>query len=162
VTETTRVRVCVQTGELEVQGTEKFVAEYGDAIAALLDRMATTPVPVALVGNGNGKPSEPSVTASGGTMDLLSFPEALHGLPKNATGSDQILLAGSFAARSNPEKTFATSDASALLVEQGIKLSNPSQALKNNLAGKKVFKVGSRYRVSKTGEDHLKNLNPRL
>jgi hypothetical protein len=77
-------------------------------------------------------------------------------LAKNASQSDKILLAGSFAAQGTGDKTFSTSEASALLVEQGIKLSNPSQSLKNNLAAKRVFKQGNRFRVSKIGEDHLK------
>jgi len=45
-----------------------------------------------------------------------------------------------------------------LLIEQGVKLSNASQSLKNNVTAKRAFKVGSRYKVAKSGVDYLKTL----
>jgi hypothetical protein len=86
------------------------------------------------------------------------FGEVLHSLPNSATGPDRMLLAGSYAQLASADNTFSTGEANQLLLGQGVKLSNPSQALKNAIAAKRVFKVGKRYRVSKSGEEHLKSL----
>ena len=56
------------------------------------------------------------------------------------------------------ERTFATAEASKLLVEQGIKVSNPSQSLKNNMDGKKLFRVGNRFKISREGQDRVNDL----
>ena len=74
------------------------------------------------------------------------------------TGTDQILVAGHYAAMNNAQQTFVTAEANKLLVEQSIKLANPSQSLKNNLNSKKVFKVGSRFKLSRDGIDRVNEL----
>jgi hypothetical protein len=45
-----------------------------------------------------------------------------------------------------------------MLIEQGIKLSNPSQSMADNLKAKRVFKVGKNWKISKSGEDYLRTL----
>jgi hypothetical protein len=69
-----------------------------------------------------------------------------------------MLVAGWYVQQASADKTFSTGDANQLLLGQGIKLSNPSQSLKNAIGAKRVFKVGKGYKVSKTGEEHLKTL----
>jgi hypothetical protein len=44
------------------------------------------------------------------------------------------------------------------LTEQGVKVGNPSQCVKQNLLAKRVFKHQGRYRVSQIGLDHLRQL----
>jgi hypothetical protein len=147
-----RIRISLQAGELEVEGSETFIAQYQDVLDALIDRVRTSkPGPAQTDPAG-------TTTSTGASAAKGDFPEALHGLPSGASGSDQILVAGYFASLGIPDSTFATGDANKLLLEQGIKLSNPSQSLRNNLTAKRVFKVGNRFRISKTGEDHLKTL----
>src|SRR5690606_25956716 len=46
----------------------------------------------------------------------------------------------------------------AQLVEQGIKLTNASQCVKNLQTAKRIFKVSGGFRISKDGEAHLKTL----
>ena len=71
------------------------------------------------------------------------------------SGTDQILLAGHYAAKVSSDGTFSTNDAHKLLIEQGVKLSNASQSMKNNLTAKRAFKVGGRFKIAKTGIDYL-------
>ena len=52
----------------------------------------------------------------------------------------------------------ATGEANTLLTDQGIKVGNPSQCVKQNLVAKRVFKHQRRYRVSQTGLDQLRQL----
>lgn len=146
-----RVRLCLQTGEFEVEGSEAFVGKYQSVIDALTQKIRE---------EGPAAPiAAPQTLGGGGTpnTELGEFPEALHSL-KAPSGTDQILVAGKFAAAKSSDGTFATSDASALLIEQGVKLSNPAQSMTNNLKAKRVFKVGKNWKISKTGEDHLKGL----
>ena len=85
------------------------------------------------------------------------FGEVLHTL-SSKSGTDQILLAGHYVAKSSADGTFSTVDAHKLLIEQGVKLSNASQSMKNNTSAKRAFKVGNRFKVAKSGLDHLKTL----
>jgi hypothetical protein len=154
-----RIRIALAAGELEVEGTTEFVAGYDDAIRGMLTRLRDRQVPSA--GQGNSATPETSGAGPVSTSESREerqFGEVVHALPKGASGTDQILLAGYFASRSNSESTFSTAEANRLLVEQGIKLANASQSLKNNMSAKRVFKVGNRFRVSRTGEQHVQSL----
>jgi hypothetical protein len=145
-----RIRVCLSSGEFEVEGDEQFIDRYKATVGVMLEHLAS--------GNARG-PKQPELNSSErDSQSPESFGQILHRLPKSATGTDQVLLAGQYAQTSSADNTFATAEANRLLVEQGIKLANPSQSLKNNLTAKRVFKVGKRYRVAKDGEEHLASL----
>jgi hypothetical protein len=148
-----RLRVCLQTGELEVEGSESFVSSYADEFRALIAKLAATKV----VSTPGPLKDQRLAVASAASADAQEFPELLHQM-SSSSGTDQILLAGAFAGRGREDGTFATSEANALLVEQGVKLANASQSMANNLKAKRVFKVGKNWKVSKTGQDYLKGL----
>lgn len=156
VAEQARVRISLSASELEVEGAEEFVAQYAQSIKILISRLenqpiqSPTPVQAAPAGASPGRADAPT--------EQREFGEVLHSLPSNATGADRILVAGWFAQKSGADNTFSTGEANQLLLGQGIKLSNASQALKGAISAKRVFKVGSRYRVSRTGEEHLRSL----
>ena len=154
-----RVRVSLTTGELEIEGSESFVSQYADSIGSVLKRLLedgpSVPLPAAVpvitpVAAGSG----PAPTVSTGDEP---FGQVLHSLTSKS-GTDQILLAGYYAAKSTSDGTFSTNDAHKLLIEQGVKLSNASQSMKNNLASKRAFKVGSRFKIAKTGIEYLNTL----
>jgi hypothetical protein len=159
MSEHARIRVSLSAGELEVEGPDAFFAKYSDSIDAMLSRLKTQPVS-AESAPALGSHAAPSTAVNSAGAELPEFGEVLHGLPSNASGPDRVLVAGWYVQQENSESTFSTGEANQLLMGQGVKLSNPSQALKNAIAAKRVFKVGSRYRVSKSGEDHLKTLLP--
>ena len=69
-----------------------------------------------------------------------------------------MLVAGYFAQQRGADNGFATGEANTLLTEQGVKVGNPSQCVKQNLLAKRVFKHQGRYRVSQIGLDHLRQL----
>ena len=74
-----------------------------------------------------------------------------------ATDVDRMLVAGYFAQQSGADNGFATGD-NHLPTEQGVKVGNPSQCVKQNLLAKRVFKHQGRYRVSQIGLDYLRQL----
>jgi hypothetical protein len=149
-----KIRISLGMGELEVEGSSDFVAGYEENIRGMLARLESQSVKPASAASGGGAARAASAAAS----ELGEFGEVFHLLPKTASGSDQILVAGYFVASKSSDQTFSTNEANKLLIEQGIKLSNPSQSLRNALTAKRVFKVGSRFRVSNTGEQYVLNL----
>ncbi len=149
-----RVRISLASGELEVEGSLDFVDRYETSIKAMLRRLEDHPSPVRAQKERGG--AGPRV---GGDTDKRDFGEILHGLPKHATGADQILVAGWFVQKSSADSSFTTGDANKLLIGQGVKLSNAAQAMRGNLTAKRVFKVaGNRWRISKQGDEQLKTL----
>ncbi|MEO5535261.1 MAG: hypothetical protein ABIR17_09040 [Pseudolysinimonas sp.] len=108
------------------------------------------------------QPSTSSTSAPGSVaqnaLESADFGELMIGLPNSVTGTDQMLVAGLFAQRQSADNTFTTKDASSLLLEQGYKVGNPSQSMTNNLKAKRVFKVGTSYRVSRAGIDYVTQL----
>lgn len=154
------IRISLTAGEVEIRGSEDFVAKYDDVLDELLSKFRDAPVTTVIA--QPGLPNASSVGGGGGSgagnKELPAFGEALNALPKDASGTDQILLAGFYAQLKSADSTFATADASKLLVEQGLKLSNPTQSLNNNQSAKRVFKVGKKWKIAKAGEDHLKAL----
>lgn len=146
-----RIRVSLSAGELEVEGSDEFISKYGDSIDIVLQRLQEGKTLPALDGNSSaGQTSNPKKPGE--------FGEALQAFSSSANDTDRMLLAGSFAQASSSDNAFVTGEAAKLLIEQGIKPGNPSQCMTNNLKAKRVFKVGSKYRVSKQGEDHLRTL----
>jgi hypothetical protein len=154
-----RVRVNLTQGEVEIEGSEAFVERYLDQFEALLAHVQGRPpetvetepsLQLAGTGGTSGNGVEKSLPAS--------FGEWLELVPRGATDVDRILIAGYFAQRRSGDQSFGTGEANTLLTDQGIKLGNPSQCVKQNLVAKRVFRHQRRYRVSQTGVDHIRPL----
>lgn len=157
-----RVRISLSTGELEIEGSSEFVASYDGAIKDMLERLANERVPAAsMSGAQTGSAANESQVGgvshqgAGPRSDRREFGEVLHELPNNATGTDQILVAAWYAGGDEP---VGTGDAHKLLIEQGVKLSNAAQCMRQNANAKRVFKSGNKWRISKSGKDYLKSL----
>ena len=151
-----KIQISLGSSELALEGSEDFLNEYQEAIRAMLEELTDSL-------SGGVRQSEESgldIDTAGRESDLmdLEFGQALQLLPRTATGSDQILLAAKFAQHGNDENTFSTREANSLLEMHGIKLSNASQAVKNNIKAKRVFRAGDHFRISRNGEEHLQGL----
>ena len=146
-----KLRINLAQREFEVEGSENFVRAYAERLDQLLGWLtqqtaaaAGSPPPVRPDGDG---------LAAAGT-----FGELLQLLPRTATDVDRMLVAGYFAQQGGADNGFATGEANHLLTEQGVKVGNPSQCVKQNLVAKRVFKHQGRYRVSQIGLDYLRQL----
>jgi hypothetical protein len=152
--ERTRLRINLAQREFEVEGSEAFVRTYASHFETLLKRFdgeeeaVPEPAPPPLL---QGIPVDGSPTHR-------SFGELLHHLPRAASDVDRILVAGHFVQARSNDRSFSTGEANALLTEQGVKVGNPSQCVKQNVVAKRVFKHQGRYRVSQTGDDHLRQI----
>lgn len=150
-----RLKINLSQGEFEVEGSEAFVNRYVERIDALFAQFQ------------NGEAAErPAVvvtaTKTNGEIAKIDPPENigewLEHMPRSATDVDRMLLAGYFAQRRSGDQSFGTGEANTLLTDQGIKVGNPSQCVKQNLVAKRVFRHQRRYRVSQTGLDQLRQL----
>ena len=149
-----RLRINLSQREFEVEGSEAFVEGYAQRFDAWLGRLdnsveAPPAAPAHRVGRAPARPVGPGAE---------SFGELLLRLPRAASDVDRILTAGYFAHQRSADRSFSTGEANALLTEQGVKVGNPSQSVRQNLAAKRVFKHLGRYRVSQTGLDYLRQM----
>lgn len=157
-----RLRINLGQREVEVEGGEAFVREWAPRFESLLELLAAEPDPT---------PAQPTAAAppparpgrdgdgNGGAGAFGPFGEYLLRLPSTATDVDRMLAAGFHVQQTAPDDTFTTADANRRLTEQGIKLGNPSQCVKQSVLAKRVFMVlRSRYRVSQIGRAHLRQL----
>lgn len=147
-----RLKINLTQQEFEVEGSEAFVSRYVERIDALFARLQdgqppSRPTPASRA------PVEP---AKVGTPDNVG--EWLEHLPRSATDVDRMLVAGYFAQQRSGDQSFGTGETNTLLTDQGIKVGNPSQCVKQNLVAKRVFRHQRRYRVSQTGLDYLRQL----
>jgi hypothetical protein len=149
-----KLRVNLAQGEFEVAGSESFVREYAERIEALLERLAGTTTPIA------APAPEPNHGHRDQDADSLGeFGAFIQRLPSTATEVDTMLAAGYFSQATSSDDTFATAEANKRLLEQGIKLGNPSQCVRQSLVAKRVFLVArGRFRVSQHGRVHLRQL----
>jgi hypothetical protein len=146
-----RLRINLAQREFEVEGSESFVRTYAEQLDQLLARLTEQPV-TAPRARGPASPDDEALPDTG------TFGELLQRLPRTATDVDRMLVAGHFAQQRGADNGFATGEANTLLTEQGVKVGNPSQCVKQNLLAKRVFKHQGRYRVSQIGLDHLRQL----
>jgi hypothetical protein len=146
-----RLRINLAARELEVEGSEAFVRSYAERFERLIEQLTAGRL---------DPPARPPATANGSTDEAepQSFGELMHQMPRTASDVDRMLLAGLYAQGRNREQAFTTGEASGLLADQGIKIGNPSQSLRQNLNAKRVFKHQGRYRVSQIGLEHLKKI----
>ena len=167
----TRLKINLSQGEFEIEGSEAFVERYAERIDSLfanledarnIDHTATGVGTTANSGNVSSTTSAPNASPANGTAKDGHAPEHLgewlEHMPRSATDVDRLLLAGYYAQLRSADQCFGTGEANALLTDQGIKVGNPSQCVKQNLVAKRVFKHHRRYRVSQTGLDQLRQL----
>ena len=157
----TRLKINLSQGEFEVEGSEAFVERYAERIDALFAGLANGKNDAATLSAANQAPTldaspANAMTRNGGAPAHIG--EWLEHMPRSATDVDRMLLAGYFAQLRSGDQSFGTGEANTLLTDQGIKVGNPSQCIKQNLVAKRVFKHHRRYRVSQTGLDQLRQL----
>lgn len=171
-----RVKIVLNSGEFEIEGSEDFVNSYADTITSLSEVLKR---PVTAVGEAEGKesnlssgkqfaifepdaPAPPESVSPTPTPALASpdsFGELYYKVPKSTSKTDIVLLASYFVQSHNGEGTFTTREVNKLLRDHGIDLTNPAHFNKLNQDYKKVFKMRQgQYKVSEEGVEHLRGI----
>ena len=158
MSERSRVRINLAQSEIEVEGSEAFIAGFRPQLDALLERVAAGEVALRELPTAPPTASPASPVAPPG-LELPPFGEFLHFLPQSATEVDRMLAAGFYLQQLASDDSFATGDANKRLAEHGIKIGNASQCVRQSLAARRVFAVArGRFRVSQQGRAYLRQL----
>jgi len=156
------VRINLEKREFEVRGDAKYIeqrfGQYIDEyIGIIKDQQREEPT--------RGQQAKETATSSDAVTEAPAsqipetFGEYLNKFPKGISNVDKLLIASYFVQSHSKDKSFTVMEASNLLLEQGIKLSNASAFNNSSLSSKRVFKVtGKNFRVSESGVEHIKNL----
>ncbi len=168
-----RVKITLNTGEFEVEGSEDFVNSYSEEIKSflsLLEKSTARPVQEASAPRSmmatqgdlfDAAPAQPTTRQDSNVAfnDMESFGEFYHRRPKNVSKTDIVLMASYYIQTKNEEGVFTTREVTKLLKDHGLDLSNPAHFIKLNQEYKKVFKMRQgQYKVSEEGVNHLKSI----
>lgn len=157
-----KIRINLSLREFEIEGSEDFINSHTKKIESFLEILKTSPAPVQQIVQQTPPKNNlhnPTPKANMDSSMPETFGEYFHGFPKSIKDGDKLLAAGYFAQSVSDDASFATSDATALLLEQGIKLSNPAVFIKNNIDVKRLIKLGkNKFKISADGVDHLQQI----
>jgi hypothetical protein len=172
VTENSRVKICINTGEFEFEGSEAFVKSQLSALPDMLEKLFSY-----LPGKVSTIPQAQKFTEDSAHVkvpltpktenDALNIPDSFgewhNKFPKKIQQVDLVLLTGYYQQKKSDGNAFETGEITSLLKEQGIKVSNPAVFLKLLQQSKLAIiieKRGSlnRFRISPDGESHVKEL----
>jgi hypothetical protein len=161
-----RVRVNLNNREFEVEGEQAIVFKnFGDLLQDYLNAIKKE-------ATSNGVESKIRRHEKGTTLNNVeegnktdpqilpeNFGEFFHAFPKGISNVDKLLAACFFVQKHSENKTFTVKEANDLLVQQGVKLSNPNAFNKANISTKRIFKMtGKNYRVSDNGMEAVMNM----
>lgn len=146
-----RVRFNRSACELDIEGTPSLVEAWWTKLSPLLNVPQKQPL----------VESEHYSAAHAATKQLapVVFGEYFSRFRNDVTDVDKVLIAGSYVQMQDGDKSFSTSVANQLLLEQNVKVSNASENVRRLIHTKRVFAVSrGKYRVSSTGFEHLDSL----
>lgn len=156
-----KIRINLNSREFEIEGSEEFINSHSVKIDNFLELLKNSPIPAIveqpIISNQVANTNKPIAQSNSEMPD--NFGEYYHQIPKTAKDSDKMLIAGHFAQQISSENSFGTKDATTLLLDQGVKLSNPSMFLTQNVKTKYIIKLTKgKFRVSKSGTEHIQKL----
>lgn len=157
-----KIRINLNNREFEVDGDANYINEvFGNTLKEYLQIIKgstnTTEAPISDIQHKKENHTANSETRVSILPD--SFGEYFNKFPRTLGNVDKLLIASYFVQIKNSGNSFTLSEASSLLLEQGVKLSNPNVFNKSNEATKKIFKLaGKNFRVSDSGIQYIKTL----
>lgn len=167
MTEATRVRINIKTGEIEFEGNQAFVESQLAKLPELLNALKIAKSVKTEEGTGGDEEEEVLGEGSSSGKELLAVPTTFgawyNKFPGSLKQTDQVLIAGYFVQHNSKDKIFKTIEANKALKDQSVKVANAADSLKDLLDSKLVFIVKKEgklalFRVSDKGEGHLLKL----
>jgi hypothetical protein len=162
--ENTRIKINLNTGEIELEGSEDFVKNQISAIPDLLTKISgTLPKRISLHSHPQTETNLVEQAKHEEAPMPDNFGEWLNKFAKKLQQVDIVLATGYFKQKNSEDNAFETSEINKLLKEQGIKLSNAAVFLKLLQQSKFAIIIGkrgklNRFRISPDGEAHIKEL----
>ena len=168
MSETAKFKLNLKTGEVEIEGSEEFVERQVQALQSLVELMDLHHSPGETFDTGTSSEvsteSQPDTATTPNDATLpSSFGEWMHSFRTDLNDQDKALITARYVQSQAATNDFKTSEINNSLRDHGVKLANPSEALKRLSDKKLIFqtrKVGKlRYmRVSVDGQKHLESL----
>jgi len=170
--EKTRVKINLNTGEIEFEGSEEFVQNQIDNLETVINIISSSTSlvtenlePNSFNAVNSEEPEENKTNDTCGALTVPdSFGEWMHKLRDNINDMEKALVTAYFVQNQSPKNDFKTLEVNKSLKDHGMKLSNPSHSLKQLESKKYLFqtrKDGPKIRfmrVSQDGINHLKSL----
>ncbi|MFZ5977087.1 MAG: hypothetical protein EO766_17900 [Hydrotalea sp. AMD] len=162
-----RVNLKIGQIEISIEGPAEFVSNQYDKVEAHLKTYSEISVklPVDKLTNQTetSDTTETQETAANGNSVPETFGEWLSKIPKGTSDTSKAILAGYFIQITSPSKNFRVRDVTKILKGHGIKLSNPSNLLKNAVDSKKIFQVSktgteAHYKLQREAQDEMNQL----
>ncbi|GAB1716510.1 MAG: hypothetical protein NTAFB05_15520 [Nitrobacter sp.] len=148
-----KVRLNKSAGELEIEGSEKAVAEWWEKLWPELHHQEMS-APVLHYGESRGS----TITKTTSQMPEV-FGEFFTEFRSDITDVDKILVAAAFIQARDTERLFTTKSANQSLIDQNIKVANASENIRRLIRTKRAFVVSDgKYRISASGLEHLSSL----
>jgi hypothetical protein len=157
-----RIRINLVDREFEADGDSEYImSRFGDFISECMEIIKEKDDISAENKSPDLSKDTPSLRGDRNPSFPDSFGEYFSRFNRNTNNVEKLLIAGFFVQNRNSEgKFFTLKDVNEILLDTGIKLSNPSVFLSQNIATKRVFKVtGKNYRVSDSGAEYIQNLS---
>ena len=160
-----KIRISLTSREVEFEGDLASIKEnFGAHIEDYLKAIKKEANPPSLQKNPSIQ-TNPSIVRGSNEVGPIttivpdSFGEFYSKFPKSLSSVDKILLAGYYLQNLSEGKYFTVREATEILIDQGVSLSNPGAFNKSNISTKRVFKLtGKNFRVSDTGGEYIKSL----
>ncbi|MEX0967857.1 MAG: hypothetical protein WD077_11505 [Bacteroidia bacterium] len=165
-----KIKVNLNTREFEIEGSEEFINSHSHKIDYFLHFLKNLPPHFreALKRDGGKNLSAALAALSEGeeienqnVLDNLpdSFAGFYEQMPPNAKDVDKMLGAAYYIQARGDKNIFTTREASKTLKTLGVRLSNPSNAVKLNMDAEKMTQNGKRiYQVTDKGIEHLRSI----
>ena len=157
----TRIRINLNTREVEFEGSEAFIEKYDDVIKEFIEKIKS-PQPFQTSENNSDtyvKVPEDDTGQSAATSFSNGLPDSFGEyytkFPRNIKVVDKILIAGYYVQVKNDDGLFSPKDAADLLTEQNVQITNASAFIKALVNTGKLFKHLGKYKVSENGIEQI-------
>jgi hypothetical protein len=153
--EQNRLRVNLGAREVEIEGSEDFIARYWKELQPLVENASAPSSPAENEGVG----ITTQLSRNGQDLGPSSFEEYRDAFGK-LTDTDEVLIAGHFVTQGKSDPVFTGNEARDLLKKHGVNIASPSGLISNLVKSKKVFRDDATKgcRVSKKGIDYITKL----
>lgn len=159
---TTRIRLNLINKEIEIEGSEEFIGKYQMVIDQFINVIKDDPIQTVESSAAPRKTDDikyEGKTKKIGGIDIPgSFGEFYIKFSREITVGEKMLIAGFYYQAFSEDGLFTPKEASDLLREQSVPVSNASVFVKSLHKANKLFIQSGKYKVSERGIEYIKQL----